>query len=88
MLIIVSDSSVRTFLLFINVFAWLFVFGRRQRVLVFSLSAHKLRAGPLLRYGVKPYRSSRPGSAGTDQVVFPAGWLSVFSFGLISLDSV
>jgi hypothetical protein len=28
------------------------VFSRRQRVLPFSLSAHKLRAGPILRYGV------------------------------------
>jgi hypothetical protein len=29
-----------------------FVFSRRQWVLPFSLSAHKLRAGPILRYGV------------------------------------
>jgi len=26
-----------------------------------------LQHAPALRYGVKPYRSSRPGSAGTDQ---------------------
>jgi hypothetical protein len=29
-----------------------FVFSRRQWVLPFSLSAHKLRAGPIFRYGV------------------------------------
>jgi hypothetical protein len=30
----------------------LFVFGGRQRVLPFSLSTHKLRAEPMLCYGV------------------------------------
>jgi hypothetical protein len=30
----------------------LFVFGRRQSVVPFSLSAHKLRAGLILCYGV------------------------------------
>jgi hypothetical protein len=35
------------------------------------------------RNGVFPYRGSRPGSAGIDQTGFPAGWLVVFSSGLI-----
>jgi hypothetical protein len=39
MLIIVSDSSIRIFLLFINFPVWLFVFSRRHRVLLFGISA-------------------------------------------------
>src|ERR1035437_9032352 len=38
-LIIIRDSSVHTFLLFINFSALLFVFSCRQRVLAFSISA-------------------------------------------------
>ena len=38
-LIIVRNSSVRTFLLFTNFSVLLFVFGRRQHVLAFSISA-------------------------------------------------
>jgi hypothetical protein len=52
MLIIVRDSSIRTFLLFIIFSILLFVFSRRQQVLAFGLSAHKLRAEPILCYGV------------------------------------
>jgi hypothetical protein len=52
MLIIVSDSNIRIFLLFINFSVLLFVFSRRHRVLPFSLSAHKLLAGLILCYGV------------------------------------
>jgi len=67
---------------------FLFGSGRHQRVVPFSLSTYKLRAGPGLCYGVFPYRSSRPGSAGTDQTVAFAGWLAVFSSGLIQFDLV
>ena len=53
MLIIIRDSSIRTFLLFIifSIFL-LFVFSRRQQVLAFGLSTHRLRADPILCYGV------------------------------------
>jgi hypothetical protein len=52
MLIIVSNSSIRTFLLFIIFSILLFVFSRRQQVLAFGLSTHRLRAEPILCYGV------------------------------------
>jgi hypothetical protein len=52
MLIIVRDSSVRTFLLFINFSALLYVFSHRQRILAFSISTQITGRADHLPWGI------------------------------------